>query len=233
MFYNRFKEEWSENNIESVLTWPTSNMIMWSGTGSTKLYWSAGVLLECWHTIRDIAGAKLHLHAVRGSKYITWFFLQSTIISNMVSGWWGSNSNYEEERWCYLAATTTAGSYDVFISVWPASNIYWRGKKLVIDDLEFTHLLANLAYELLICNAASYPLGTEPRHCTRAVRQTKARSTVGAALAPKLQDWVSLHVFLLLHADSADIHISNLMRSSTRSKLKTRTMECSSLTIEI
>jgi hypothetical protein len=39
------------------------------------------------------------------------------------------------------------------------------------------------------------------------VRQTKARSTVGAALAPQLQDWVFLHVFLLLHADSADIYI--------------------------
>ncbi len=28
MFYNRFKEEWSENNIESVLTWATASIVM-------------------------------------------------------------------------------------------------------------------------------------------------------------------------------------------------------------
>lgn len=76
----------------------------------------------------------LHDSSYNRQLYQTWF-LHDDKYSR-----WGSNSNYVEETWCYLAATTTAGSYDVFISVWLASNIYWREKELVIDDLEFTYL---------------------------------------------------------------------------------------------
>lgn len=214
---------------------------MWSGTGSTKLYSSTGVLLECWHTIRDIVGAKLHLHAVRGLQYIlhdssynrqlyqTWFLDEDRYSR------WGSNTNYVEETWCYLAATTTAGSYDVFISVWLASNIYWREKKLVIDDLDFTYLQTSH----VSCSYATLLLTRLPlNHITAQERCAKPRPDPESALHLHPSSRIgspctSFSSSLQILQTYIYILISNLFRRSTRSKLKTRTMECSSLTIEI
>jgi len=153
---------------------------------------------------------------------------------------WGSNSNYVEETWCYPAATTTAGSYDVFISVWPASNIYWRGKKLVIDDLEFTYLQTShvsCSYATLLLTRLA------PNHVTAQERCAKPRPDPRSALhlhpssrigSPCTSFSSSMQILQTHTHRYIYILISNLMRNSTRSKLlKTRRMQCSSLTIEI